>query len=121
MSHPPAKQGEAGPRPPREEFLVFGSPLIGEEEIDEVVAVMRSGWLGTGPRAAEFEDRFRAYTGAAHSLALNSCTAALHLSMLAAGLGPGRRGDHDRAHLLRNGQLDHPRRGHDRCSSTATR
>jgi len=73
----------------RERFLVFGAPAIEEDEIQEVVASMRSGWLGTGPKVARFEDDFRVYKGAAHALAVNSCTAALHLSMLAAGLGAG--------------------------------
>lgn len=73
----------------RDRFLVFGSPDIGEEEISEVVAALRSGWVGTGPRTHRFEREFASYTGAPHAIALNSCTAALHLSMLAAGLGPG--------------------------------
>ncbi len=73
----------------RENFLVFGSPRIEEDEIDEVVACLRSGWIGTGPRVAEFERRFAAYKEAAHAVAVNSCTAALHLSILAAGIGPG--------------------------------
>jgi len=73
----------------RENFLVFGSPRIEEDEIDEVVACLRSGWIGTGPRVAEFERRFAAYKGATHAVAVNSCTAALHLSILAAGIGPG--------------------------------
>ena len=46
----------------REDFLVFGAPLIGEEEKREVLACLDSGWLGTGPKVAEFEERFRAYT-----------------------------------------------------------
>lgn len=50
---------------------------------------MRSGWLGTGPRVAQFESDFARYRGAHHAVALNSCTAALHLSLLAAGVGPG--------------------------------
>ena len=54
----------------------------------EVEATLRSGWLGTGPKVTRFEDMFKEYTGAKHALALNSCTAALHLSMLAAGIGP---------------------------------
>ncbi|MDY6943637.1 MAG: DegT/DnrJ/EryC1/StrS family aminotransferase [Pseudomonadota bacterium] len=70
-------------------FLVFGAPLIGEEEIQEVVASMRTGWLGTGPKVARFEREFAAYKGANQAVALNSCTAALHLSILAAGLQPG--------------------------------
>jgi dTDP-4-amino-4,6-dideoxygalactose transaminase len=73
----------------RRDFLVFGSPYIGEEEVEEVVATMRSGWLGTGPRVAQFEDAFREYRRAPHALALNSCTAALHVALLAAGIGPG--------------------------------
>ncbi|MBD8524187.1 DegT/DnrJ/EryC1/StrS family aminotransferase [Pseudomarimonas arenosa] len=72
-------------------FLVFGAPLIGEEEILEVEQCLRSGWLGTGPRVARFEQDFAAYKGVAapHVAAVNSCTAALHVSMVAAGLDPG--------------------------------
>ena len=73
----------------KEEFLVFGAPLIGLEEIDEVVTCLKSGWIGTGPRVAQFEREFAAYKGAQHVAAVNSCTAALHLSLLAAGLEPG--------------------------------
>lgn len=75
--------------PKREGFLVFGSPLIEQAEIDEVVSVMQSGWLGTGPRVAQFERDFAAFKGSQHTVALNSCTAALHLSILAAGIKPG--------------------------------
>ncbi|HKY33080.1 MAG TPA: DegT/DnrJ/EryC1/StrS family aminotransferase [Candidatus Polarisedimenticolia bacterium] len=75
--------------PVRRQFLVFGSPALEEDEIQEVVAALRSGWIGTGPRVGRFEKDFRAYAGAPHALALNSCTAALHLSLLAAGVGPG--------------------------------
>ncbi|HMQ56077.1 MAG TPA: DegT/DnrJ/EryC1/StrS family aminotransferase [Anaerolineae bacterium] len=73
----------------RNEYLVFGAPKIEQAEIDEVVDSLRRGWLGTGPKVARFEELFRAYTGADHALAVNSCTAGLHLSILAAGLGPG--------------------------------
>lgn len=73
----------------RDKFLVFGSPRIEEDEIEEVVACLRSGWIGTGPRVAEFERSFGAYKEASHAVAVNSCTAALHLSILAAGIGPG--------------------------------
>jgi len=73
----------------KENFLVFGAPAIEEAEIEEVVASMRSGWLGTGPKVARFEEDFRRYTGAAYAVAVNSCTAALHLSMIASGVGPG--------------------------------
>ena len=68
---------------------MFGAPTIEQEEIEEVVASMRSGWLGTGPKVARFEEDFRKYKGAAYAVAVNSCTAALHLSMLAAGIKPG--------------------------------
>ncbi len=73
----------------RENYLVFGAPTIGQAEIDEVVDSLRTGWLGTGPKVARFEDIFRDYVGAEYAMALNSCTAGLHLSMLVAGLGPG--------------------------------
>ena len=73
----------------RENFLVFGAPAIEDDEIQEVVASMKSGWLGTGPKVARFEADFAKYKGAKNSVAVNSCTAALHLSMLAAGLVPG--------------------------------
>jgi dTDP-4-amino-4,6-dideoxygalactose transaminase len=73
----------------RKEFLIFGSPAIDEPEIAEVVATLRSGWIGTGPRTARFEAMFKEYVGAEHAMALNSCTAALHLSMVVSGLGPG--------------------------------
>ena len=73
----------------REDFIVFGSPDIREDEIREVEATMRGGWLGTGPRTAQFEREFGAYVGSPNSIAVNSCTAALHLSLLAAGIGPG--------------------------------
>lgn len=73
----------------RENFLVFGSPLIEEEDIEEVVACLRSGWIGTGPRAARFEEEFAAYKGVESAVAVNSCTAALHLSLLASGIGVG--------------------------------
>jgi dTDP-4-amino-4,6-dideoxygalactose transaminase len=73
----------------KERFLVFGSPAIESAEIDEVVATMRSGWLGTGPKVAQFERDIMAYKGSRHAVALNSCTAALHLSLLASDLKPG--------------------------------
>ena len=73
----------------REQFLVFGAPKIEQPEIDEIVSVMQSGWLGTGPRVAQFEKDFARYKGIEHAAAVNSCTAALHLSCIAAGLKPG--------------------------------
>ena len=73
----------------RDDFLAFGAPLIGEEEIQEVEDCLRSGWLSTGPKVAEFEELLRQYTGSQFAIALNSCTAGLHLSLLAAGIGKG--------------------------------
>jgi dTDP-4-amino-4,6-dideoxygalactose transaminase len=73
----------------RDDYIVFGSPIIGEDEIDAVVRTLRTSWIGTGPRVQDFERRIGAYTQARHAVAVGSGTAALHLSMLAAGLGPG--------------------------------
>ncbi len=69
--------------------IPFAPPSIGSAEIDAVVATLRSGWLTTGPQVAAFEQAFAAYTGARHAVAVNSGTAALHLSVLAAGVGEG--------------------------------
>jgi dTDP-4-amino-4,6-dideoxygalactose transaminase len=73
----------------RETFLSFQPPAVGEEEIEAVAETIRSGWLTTGPRTAELEERFAEYVGAEHAVALSSGTAALHLSLLALGVGPG--------------------------------
>lgn len=70
----------------KDKFLVFGSPAIEDDEIQEVVASMKSGWLGTGPKVARFEQDFATYKGIQHTVAVNSGTAALHLGLLAAGL-----------------------------------
>lgn len=64
-------------------------PSITEEEINEVVQVLKSGWLGLGPRTREFEDKFSQYIGCRYTVALNSGTAALHLAVQSLGLGPG--------------------------------
>ena len=75
--------------PVRNDFLVFGSPKIEQEEIDEVVECLKSGWIGTGPRVNKFENAFCDYIGSKYAIALNSCTAALHLSMLISGVSIG--------------------------------
>jgi perosamine synthetase len=67
----------------------FFRPDISDAEIQEVVAVLRSGWLTTGPRVKEFETAFAAAVRGSHAVALNSCTAALHLAVQALGLRPG--------------------------------
>jgi dTDP-4-amino-4,6-dideoxygalactose transaminase len=73
----------------RESFLIFGSPLIGEEEIAEVVDSLRSGWVGTGPKVQRFESMLSDYLGVPNCRCVSSCTAALILSMHLLGIGPG--------------------------------
>jgi dTDP-4-amino-4,6-dideoxygalactose transaminase len=73
----------------RESYLVFGSPQLLDAEIDEVVATLRSAWIGTGPKVARFEEEFATYIGTPHAVALGSCTAALHLALVTLGLKPG--------------------------------
>lgn len=73
----------------RKTFLPFAPPSIGEEEIAEVVDTLRSGWITTGPKTGRFEKAFKEYLGAPAALAVNSCTAALHLALAAAGIGEG--------------------------------
>jgi dTDP-4-amino-4,6-dideoxygalactose transaminase len=73
----------------RDEFLVFGSPLIEEAEIAEVVDSLRSGWIGTGPKVQRFERMLEQYVGVSHVRCVHSCTAALTLGMMAIGVGPG--------------------------------
>jgi dTDP-4-amino-4,6-dideoxygalactose transaminase len=69
--------------------IPFHVPCLEQEEIDEVVDTLRSGWITTGPKTARFEQAFSRYVGCEHSIAVNSCTAALHLSLAASGIGPG--------------------------------
>lgn len=71
-------------------ILPFASPEIGEEEIEEVVKILRSGWITTGPLAKKFEEKFAEYIGGGvEAVAVNSATAGLHLSLEALGVGPG--------------------------------
>ncbi|MGA9405682.1 MAG: DegT/DnrJ/EryC1/StrS family aminotransferase, partial [Bacteroidota bacterium] len=73
----------------RKSFLVFGSPKIDEDEIQEVVDSLRTAWIGTGPKVAKFEELFRDYLGAQYAVAVHSCTAALHLSLIASDVKAG--------------------------------
>lgn len=76
---------------PRESFLPYSPPSIGQAEIDEVVETLKSDWITTGPRTRAFEAAFGEYVGApgGTSLMLNSCTAGLHVALVALGIGPG--------------------------------
>ncbi|HEY2921557.1 MAG TPA: aminotransferase class I/II-fold pyridoxal phosphate-dependent enzyme [Candidatus Binatia bacterium] len=69
--------------------LPLSRPSLGEEEIREVLDVIGSGWITSGPRVKRFEEEFSRYVGARHAVAVNSCTAALHVALLAHGMGSG--------------------------------
>jgi dTDP-4-amino-4,6-dideoxygalactose transaminase len=69
--------------------IPIARPSFGRAEEEAVAEVLRSGWVSQGPRVAEFERRFAEYVGAAHAIAVSSCTTALHLALLAAGVEPG--------------------------------
>lgn len=69
--------------------IPVAKPFIGVEEEVEVLQALRSGWVSQGPRVAEFERQFAAYVGAAEAVAVSSCTTALHLALMAAGVQPG--------------------------------
>src|SRR4026207_1208183 len=72
-----------------ETYIPFNLPSIGQEEIEEVVSTLKSGWLTTGPKTAQFERELAAYVQAPHALAVNSATSALHLALAALGIGAG--------------------------------
>jgi dTDP-4-amino-4,6-dideoxygalactose transaminase len=78
-----------GGKPARETFLPYCRPSVSQEEIDEVSEVLRSGWLTSGPKVIEFEERFKDYIGCNEAVATNSCTAGLHLSLMALNIGRG--------------------------------
>ncbi len=74
---------------PVKHLIPIAKPYIGQEEETAVLEALRSGWLSQGPRVAEFEKRFAAYVGAKHAIAVSSCTTALHLAFLGAGIQSG--------------------------------
>ena len=76
-------------RPVRDRFLPFHQPSIDGEEIQEVVDTLKSGWITTGPKTKLFEKKFQEYIGCKHAIAVSSCTAGLHLALVAAGIGQG--------------------------------
>ena len=73
----------------REDFIPYNRPDLTEREVAAVAETLRSGWIAKGPRTVEFEKKFAEYVGARHAVAMNSCTAALHVALLAKGIGPG--------------------------------
>jgi dTDP-4-amino-4,6-dideoxygalactose transaminase len=73
----------------REDFLAFSRPQLDGAELDNIAQALASGWVTTGPMTRRFESEFATRVGAAHAVALNSCTAALHLALEAIGLQPG--------------------------------
>ena len=75
--------------PVRDRFLPPFAPCLGDEEFDEVLDTLRSGWLTMGPKTRRFEEAFARYVGAKHAIAVSSCTAGLHLALVAWGIGPG--------------------------------
>lgn len=72
-----------------ERFLVFGAPHFTQAEITDVIDCLQSGWISTGPKVELFERRFKQYKGSTYCAAVNSCTAALHLALIASGIRPG--------------------------------
>jgi len=78
-----------GGSPVRSTFLPFARPTFGDEERREVLSVLDSGWLTLGPRVEQFEKALAEYLGVPHVVCVDSCTAALHLSLLSMGIGPG--------------------------------
>ena len=73
----------------RETFLPFALPDLGDAEKQQVMEVLDSGWITTGPKSRQFEQEFAARVGASHAVAVNSCTAAMHLALEALALRPG--------------------------------
>lgn len=73
----------------RDTFIPYNLPDLTEKEVSEVAETLKSGWIAKGPRTVEFEKQFARYVGAKHAVAMNSCTAALHVALLSAGIGPG--------------------------------
>ena len=78
-----------GGKPTRDVFLPFSKPTIGKEEIRSVTGVLKSGWLTMGAKVKEFEDNFKNYVGSEYAIAVQSCTFALHLSLVCIGVESG--------------------------------
>lgn len=82
---PAAENGD----PVRHDFLPFCRPSIGKAEEEELLDTLRSGWITTGPKVRALEEKFKEYLGCEHAVCVSSCTAALHLSLVALGIGEG--------------------------------
>src|SRR6266851_493336 len=78
-----------GGKPVRERLLPYGRQSLVDADVQAVVEVLKSDWLTTGPKIAEFEEQFAEWVGARHAVSFSSGTAALHGSAFTAGLGPG--------------------------------
>jgi len=83
------KAGTATATKRLDSYLPFSTPCFGLEEKEEVVGALESGWITTGPRTKRFEEEFAAMVGCKHAIAVNSCTAALHLALVALNIGRG--------------------------------
>ncbi len=86
---PPMRQRSVHQSAEQGAHVPFHRPSLSEEEETEILHTLRSGWLTTGAKTRRFEEEFAAYVGARHAVALNSCTAALHLALVVHGVGPG--------------------------------
>lgn len=84
-----SKPAIAGGKPVRQKFLIFGSPRFFGAEIKEMLDTIRSGWWGTGPKVQQFENEFASYADSKYAVAVNSCTAAMHLGLDILKVGPG--------------------------------
>ncbi|HHX87775.1 MAG TPA: DegT/DnrJ/EryC1/StrS aminotransferase family protein, partial [Firmicutes bacterium] len=73
----------------RRQYIPFSKPDLGQQEINEVVDTLKSGWLTTGPKTRRFEEEFTRFLGAPSALVLSSCTAGLHASLVILGIGEG--------------------------------
>ena len=95
----------------RREFLSFSPPSIGPEEIEEVVATLKTDWITTGPKARRFEEALAAFVGAPGALAVSSATDALQVGLAALGIAEGGRGHHDADDLLLHSPRDRAHAG----------
>lgn len=85
MSELTEKPAIEGGKPVRKKPLIFGKPFLGKREISAVAKTIKSGWVGQGPKTKEFEERFKKFIGCSEAVSVSSCTAGLHLSLLATG------------------------------------